>query len=269
MSRQTENSIIKLLENNGFSIHESDFLFGCYGTGKGQMYVMEESDADFCVYSLVAHNHITGHDYPIFPQYEKIAYLIFDPKLNTYIISEKATFNQLMDKRNHSFPYADLYGEYYHFSEDPDLEFFLKYGISAESWEYIEQEKASIGLLRYRHDEIQTLSNNKEQLHLYENAITVIDQKSDDLWVLQITTILGPGEIENLLFYFDHKPNQNEINKGLQIYSFCENPLEIYDCDHCGALVHWLDDPSMDLGHRLQMTSGELCSCCYHVTKNN
>lgn len=271
IEEDTTMSILSELEQRGIKIEKakgaiSDYAFyrGYRTTPQGAVAAVESRcDEGMKIYFL---NLITDKE-TFLPVTDKKIYILYGTEYANKKLTEEEAEALGKEGKICAFKVGDLYAEYYHFSEDTELESIFRYGYSVRSRKYIAKIMQNIGLTSWTEAEDSYTGDGKlerfdhsERFAIALNADTEIGKLGDRHWLAQTCIRAGIDTFTVVKQHFDHHPSVDQINTAFDIRRFEYNPKEVFTCWECGRMTHWLDVPG-NLHDKLDRAEDNYCGC--------
>ena len=245
--------ILRELSDKGIKVTKTEHFYrGLQTTEKGIVATRNESNSEKGIYFL----EIGGRTLPCNDQVIFITSgTEFEGKVKTKEEAEAlAEAGKIL-----SFKSSDLYAEYYNFAEDEDLECCFKYGCSARSRKYVEETMKEIGLSGFKEDDEYLDVETVKEYGLYINEPTKIG-KLESGWVAQ-TEHWNLDNYYVTKMYFDRLPTESEIVTAFYIIKFSYDPIEVFRCQGCDRISHWLEIPG-DFKAKYTSAEERYCGLC-------
>lgn len=204
----------------------------------------------------------------VMPCCDKTIYISYGTEYFGTISSEDEAKKLSEQGKIYSFNSADLYAEYYDFTNNKELESFFKYHYSTRTRKYIEGVMQKIGLTHYTDAEIGSSKEGTPEefdvVERFESGIMATTEigKLGDEWIAQTCFQFEIDGFAIIKMHFNRKPSFDSVKTAFAIRNYEKSITcqEVFKCWECGHLVHWLDSPG-DISEKLKHLEDKYCGC--------
>lgn len=247
--------IVTDLKGKGIEIRRSEYFYRGYSeTETGIVVSSKKEECQHLIYELEV--ICAGEKYGrIIPPGSQRIFITKNSEYEGCDLSDEEKKELADAGKIYSFYSKDLYAEYYHFNEDPELACVYQYGYSSASRKYLVEVMKEIGLKRYDSD----FTPLKFPVIREEDDGTEVGQLDADTWIAQRVYGNEDGVFAEQIF-FDHEPTTREVQSAVAIARFMEFPKEVFRCKRCKALKNWLSIPG-DIVEKRFCMSRNYCGC--------